>query len=323
MFYRLRNDFRLSVISLLSLCAFVGITPFALYRFWQGNMLAALVDSLILFSILSVLTYAWFSGDTKRSGFLMALVVSAGGLTIVNLLGLVGLFWLYPCFITGFFLTSSRMAVLINGITLLALFVLKLDSLSLEHLISFATTALVVSACAYIFALRNESQHRRLAHIATLDPLTGVKNRRAMEEELSRAVANFERHQLSCALVILDLDHFKAINDNHGHGVGDSVLNQCVQILGENIRKSDRLFRFGGEEFVLLLPGVDRQGMHSVVDNLYQVVRSELKCPSGPVTASYGATLLQAGDTADSWMERADTALYQAKQNGRDKVVLS
>ncbi|ALS98530.1 GGDEF domain-containing protein [Lacimicrobium alkaliphilum] len=323
MLYRLKNDFRLSIITLLGSCALLGITPFAIYRFAQGDIIAAIVDALILLSVCSVLAYAWISGDTRRSGLIMAIIACSGGLVVLSLQGTIGLFWLYPCFITSFFLTSSRLALLINTLTVFVLSLFQIGGIEYEHLISFITTAIVVSACAYVFSLRNESQRRRLEQLATLDPLTGVKNRRAMEEELLRAVATHERNDLSYGLAILDLDHFKRVNDEHGHAVGDQVLIECVDIISRHIRKSDRLFRFGGEEFVLLLPGVDDNGMRSVIRNLHKVLREELKSPSGAVTASYGLALLQSDENADQWMERADNALYQAKENGRDQIIVA
>lgn len=323
MLYRLKNDFRLSIITLLSCCALLGITPFALYRFVQGDVVAAIVDTLILLSICCVMAYGWISGDTRRSGLIMAIIACCSGLVVVSLQGIIGLFWLYPCFITSFFLTSSRLALLINTLSVFILSLFQIAGIAYEHLISFITTAIVVSACAYVFSLRNESQRRRLEQLATRDPLTGVKNRRAMEEELLRAVATHERTNLSYGLAILDLDHFKRINDEHGHATGDQVLIECVDIISRHIRQSDRLFRFGGEEFVLLLPGVDMAGMRSVINHLHQVLREELKSPSGTVTASYGLALLECGETADTWMERADNALYQAKENGRDQIIVA
>ena len=142
---------------------------------------------------------------------------------------------------------------------------------------SFASTAFVVSACAYVFAHRNHDQRERLEHLATIDPLTGIKNRRSMDQELDLAAANAERTGLPYALVLLDIDHFKKINDEHGHGVGDDVLTDLVALLKQNTRKSDQLFRYGGEEFVLLLPGVDGIGLKAVMNNLQQVLRKYMK----------------------------------------------
>lgn len=323
MLYRLRNNFRLSIITMLGVCAIIGITPFAIFRFAQGDAVAGTVDTVIMLGIATSMVYAWITGDTRRSGFCIAVVACAGGATIAFLLGTIGLFWLYPPFITSFFLTSPRLAVIINLVTLLILMVFNIGFQSYEYMLSFVTTAIVVSSCAYIFALRNETQRLRLEQLALLDPLTGIKNRRAMEQELNAAVAFHQRSGLSYAIAILDLDHFKQVNDNHGHAVGDEVLLDCAQIILKHTRKTDQLFRFGGEEFVVLLPGVGDYGMRSVMRNIHQVLRRDLKSPGGPVTASYGVALLQDDDTRDTWFERADEALYQAKGNGRDQVVVA
>ncbi|SFL97414.1 GGDEF domain-containing protein [Marinobacter zhejiangensis] len=322
MYYRLRNNFRLSIITLLGASAVLGITPFAVYRFWQGNLPAGFADTGILLSICMAVVYAWRTGDTDRAGFVLALVAVGGGATVATLLGEVGLFWLFPSLITSFFLTSALIAVLVNFGALGFLLAEGTAFSSQEQMWSFVTTAIVVSCCAYVFALRNDSQRERLEHLATLDPLTGVKNRRSMDQELAAAVLASQRNGVSYALVVLDLDHFKRINDEFGHSVGDTVLVEFVDLLVTHIRKSDQLFRFGGEEFVLLMPGVDERGLDVVMNNLQHSLRRSLKSPGGQaVTASLGIALLQDGESAASWMARADDALYRAKASGRDCII--
>ena len=321
MLQRLRSNFRLSIITLLGLCAMLGITPFAIYRFWQGQVVAGVADLVILAAICSVVAYAWITDDTRRSGLVMAVVACGGAVVVAMLLGEVGLFWMFPPIVTSFFLTSPRMAMLVNAVAMAILLNFYAQFQSLEMLLSFVVTALVVSTCAYLFAVQHESQRRRLANLATLDPLTGVRNRRSMEMELQAAVHTRKRNGIPFGLALLDLDYFKRINDDYGHAVGDEVLVNCVDVVVRNIRQADQLFRFGGEEFVLLLPGVDGPGMQKAVAHLQHVIRSELRSPGGPVTASFGLATLRDDDTADSWLERADQALYQAKEQGRDRVV--
>ncbi|WP_372986909.1 GGDEF domain-containing protein [Marinobacter sp.] len=323
MFQRLRSDFRLSIISLLGLCGFLGITPFAVLRFYQGNLTAGTLDVLILSGLCGSVAHAWWTGDTGRSGLVMAIIASFGAVLMAGLVGDPGLFWLYPCLVTSFFLTPPRVAIAINT-TAVLLMVTQVSAFSgIEQMGSFVSTALVVSACAFIFANRNEDQRRRLEHLATLDPLTGVKNRRAMDEELEIAQAHATRTGISCALILLDIDHFKKINDEYGHGVGDAVLVDLVKVLRKNTRKSDQLFRYGGEEFVLLLPGVDGNGLKTVIGNLQHLLRKHVKHPGGAITASFGVAELDWGERIDSWLARADHALYQAKETGRDRAVFA
>lgn len=321
MFYRLKTDFRLSIITLLGISAIVGISPFAVMRFVQGNMLAGVVDLSIMLSISAGMIYAWITGDTARTGLAMALVSSAGAVAVGAVVGEPGLFWLFPCLVTSFFLTESRYAIFINLAAVLALMIHGVAFSSTIQMLSFSATAVVVSCCAYVFAFRNENQRERLEHLATIDPLTGVKNRRSMDEELAMAAASAARTGISYALVLLDIDHFKKINDEHGHSVGDHVLTELVALIEQNIRKADQLFRFGGEEFVLLMSGVDETGLRAVMHNLQHILHRFLKHPGGQVTASFGVALLKTGESPDDWLARADDALYQAKASGRDQIV--
>lgn len=323
MFHRLKNDFRLSIITLLGVSAIIGITPFAIMRFVQGSVIAGFVDLGILAGIVGSLAFAWVTGDTKRSGMVLAFIICAGAVLVGAVMGEAGLFWLYPCLVTTFFLVTSRLAAALNIISVLALMSIESAFSSNVQMWTFAATAATVSACAYVFAYRNQDQRERLEHLATIDPLTGVKNRRSMDEELDRAAANAERSGLPYALVMLDLDHFKQINDVYGHGVGDGVLTDLVVLIEHNTRKSDQLFRYGGEEFVLLLPGVDGNSLQTVMNNLQQVLRKHLKYPGGPVTSSFGVALLRHGESVGSWLTRADEALYEAKESGRDRVVFA
>lgn len=321
MFYRLKTDFRLSIITLLGASAILGITPFAIFRFVQGNLQAALVDLAILAGIVVSVTHAWVTGRTERSGLFLAVMTSFSAVVVGAVVGEPGLFWIFPCLVTSFFLARPRLAILINIGAILALMAQVEIFRSMVQMWSFAAGAVVVSACAYVFAHRNESQRERLEHLATIDPLTGVRNRRSMDQELALAVANADRTGLPYSVALLDLDHFKKINDDYGHSVGDEVLVDMVALTQQNTRKTDHLFRYGGEEFVLLLPGTHGAGLKTALSNLQQVLRKHLKYPGGPVTASFGVAQLLVGESVDSWLARADAALYRAKASGRDCII--
>lgn len=322
MLQRLRTDFQLSIITMLGACAVFGVAPFAVYRFYSGAVTSGLVDCFIIASILLTVAYAWYTGDTRRSGPVMAIFACGGGVAVSTMQGDVGILWIYPTFIVSFFLTAPLVAVIINGIAALALVVHNVAFDSTEQMLAFIATSIIVSASSYIFALRNESQRLQLERLATFDPLTGIRNRRAMDMALRNAVTHASRTQVPYALVMLDLDHFKRINDTHGHSAGDAVLVRCADLLKRNIREADRLYRFGGEEFVVLLTGIGREGLETVLTNLRRQLAQKLTGPNGPVTASFGAALLREDETWEFWLARADAALYRAKDAGRDCVVV-
>lgn len=320
---RLRTDFQLSIITLLGAAALFGIIPFAVYRFLEANYLAGVADSLISVGILVSMVYAWVTGDTQRTGFFIAIFCCLAGAAVGIILENVGHLWSYPVLVATFFLTRPAIAITFNTLMVLTVMGYGQSLPSAESLWAFFTTATVVSSCAFIFAIRNQQQRQEMAVLARRDPLTGVRNRRSMDDALQLAVSTAGRTETPYALVMLDLDYFKAINDKHGHALGDEILVNLARMVERNTRQSDQLFRFGGEEFVLLMPGVDDEGMKAVVQGLRQKIRSTLRSPDGPVTASFGAALLNEGEYWENWLKRADDALYRAKEAGRDCVVIN
>ena len=319
---RLRADYQLSILTSFSGCAVFGIGPFAIYRFATGNFWAGLVDLGIVASIFLAVAHAWRSGDYRRSGIFLAVVNTAGCLASASILGAPGLFWMYPALLGNFLLLSRGPAVAVTAIALTILTVQGKAYDSSAQLAMFLVSASVSSLVAFVFASRTESQRRELEALATLDSLTGVPNRRAMAQELQIAVEDFRRNQHPFGLAMLDLDHFKRINDQHGHEAGDDVLVGFADLVRRSTRKVDRCFRFGGEEFVLLMPATDRAALSAIDASLRSRVAGELHCHGQPVTVSIGAAALRPDEDWQVWLARADAALYRAKNEGRNRTVV-
>ena len=173
--------------------------------------------------------------------------------------------------------------------------------------------------------LRTISQlHEQLREQALCDPLTGLYNRRYLNEFFDREIARMQREQLPLALALIDLDHFKRLNDECGHLVGDDVLKEVARHLLENLRSTDAVFRIGGEEFLLILPGVDpgeaTSRLHLICS---QLANRDLPTCGGDqrVTLSAGlACWPQQGQQLDELLQAADAALYEAKHAGRNRV---
>jgi len=155
------------------------------------------------------------------------------------------------------------------------------------------------------------------------DPLTGAYNRRHLAQQISGLARRDAQGDSMNALLAIDIDHFKAINDRHGHAAGDTVLVAFVQALNARKRQSDMLFRTGGEEFVLLLPRTSVRDAQQVAEDVRARIAATPLLPGHPITASIGVGVQQPHHSADDWLGAADQALYRAKHNGRNRVELS
>ena len=174
----------------------------------------------------------------------------------------------------------------------------------------------------FINSLRNAVNHHKVLQSAYTDTLTGLLNRNALNHLLPKEIKRSQRSDSSLAVLFLDLDHFKAINDRFGHRGGDQLLSQAAILLESSVRGSDSIYRYGGEEFIVLLPGTDLGGARRVGEKIlgnFSSMDFSLHGESLQVTASAGATLLQRDD-AQSLIDRADQAMYLAKQKGRNRV---
>jgi diguanylate cyclase len=147
------------------------------------------------------------------------------------------------------------------------------------------------------------------------DPLTGVNNRRGLDDALNAQFALMTRYNAMFSIVMLDIDHFKLVNDQQGHLRGDHVLQELARLFDESIRETDIIARYGGEEFVIIMPHTEAEGACTFADRLRAQVEERL-----PVTVSGGVTGAQEGDTQEALIARADAALYAAKTAGRNRV---
>jgi diguanylate cyclase (GGDEF)-like protein/PAS domain S-box-containing protein len=162
-----------------------------------------------------------------------------------------------------------------------------------------------------------------LQRVAVTDRLTGIRNRASFEEAVASEIARAVRYGTPVSLLLLDVDHFKAINDTHGHLIGDRVLIELTRRLGHHLREVDILARWGGEEFVILMPHCGaREAVHTA-EKLRDLVAEHAFPEVGVVTVSIGVAEYRPGERDDAWIKRADDALYAAKSGGRNRVFRS
>lgn len=186
------------------------------------------------------------------------------------------------------------------------------------------THAVETLLCALVYPLRNALLYRRALATALTDPVTGINNRAAMDQTLEREVELAHRHRIPLSLIMLDVDRFKQINDEHGHLTGDEILRQVARCIAECIRRSDVLFRYGGEEFAIVLANTELYGATLLAQRVRSAVeRMPVRHGEAevPVTVSVGVSQLEDGDEAVDLIAKADRALYRAKEQGRNRVV--
>lgn len=174
--------------------------------------------------------------------------------------------------------------------------------------------------------LRNALQYKDALECSMLDTLTGLKNRLALDMYADREIKLAQRHQKAMSVLIIDLDHFKDINDTHGHLGGDAALKHCADAMLQAVRETDQVFRYGGEEFVILLNEADLDNALKSAERIRKKIAA-LSIPFNDktisLTTSVGVSAVTPKDTFHSIFARADEALYLAKSSGRDQVVCS
>ncbi|APX92151.1 sensor domain-containing diguanylate cyclase [Halomonas sp. 1513] len=165
-----------------------------------------------------------------------------------------------------------------------------------------------------------EAMNQRLTYLATHDELTGLLNRRAGLDRLSEEMHRSNRYGLDLCIALFDLDHFKQVNDQHGHAVGDDVLQQLSTLVSHQLRESDLVIRLGGEEFLAIMPNVDLGGAEQAMQRVRRALAaSPLTQRQLSITLSAGVVGYH-GQTATQLLEQADKALYRAKHAGRDRI---
>ncbi len=317
----LQQDYTLAVITLGGVVAALWLAPFAVWRALQGNWIAMANDAILTVVLGGAAIYAWRTRQTRVPGWIMAVCVVGGIWAIGVSAQFAALFWVYPGVLMLFFLVPPLAAITLGVTAVAGAAALSWQELGgTEGLPFFVITNVLTGVLGFMVS---QQAHRRIGRwqaLSLLDPLTGVGNRRLMEVECAQA---FGGARSAGALAVLDLDHFKSINDHHGHDVGDAVLRDVAAVMSAVLRKTDRLYRLGGEEFVLWLAPGEAEAAAAVLERLRQMVRQRVRAGDTPVTFSAGLATHQPGESWQACLARADAALYRAKRAGRDRVCLA
>jgi diguanylate cyclase (GGDEF)-like protein len=311
-------------------CLITGIIllPFTIYRFWAGELGHAVANMVIMAGLLTGALGIWRTGDTRYTGLALSILTTLGVLALMlSAIDDSGIsyisYWLFPITAGYFVLLPRRHAMAMFALLILALMAstLLLNPAQWLQQASLIGAISLVGLFAIGFSLI-ESQRSALEGLVMRDPLTEIGNRLALNEALLQAEERMARRGQPTALIIIDVDHFKSVNDRYGHRTGDQILIRLGEILKDRTRRTDLCFRMGGEEFVVLIPEGRLNDALILAQSLQNLVRRDLNVHNERITASFGCAEIRPGESGLDWLARGDAAMYRAKECGRDCIEL-
>lgn len=303
--------------------ALFAITPFGLWMLWQGWHQHAAVTLLASLAILFSTWLIWRRRAPLFARILSCALPSVAVLYFVQAVPQYAIMWSYPMVVFFYLYLEWRLSVLFNLLFILGLALVGWAVLEWPVYSRFLVTHLVIGTMTLIFARTLARQQQELQQAAHTDSLTGLANRRAVQQSLEGWQRQRSRYGVPATLLLIDLDHFKSVNDQTGHQAGDKLLMQVADVLRRRARDTDIAGRWGGEEFVMILPHTHAEEARIVAEAIRAGIATLTETQQPAVTASIGIAELQAHESPDSWIGRADIALYQAKASGRNQVIVS
>ncbi len=307
------------IILVLSGAISLGVLPFVLIRFLQNDWVMVALNASAFISLTAIFMYVCLTGRTTVARWVMALSAVVVMSFTVFLKGYQNILWIFPALTTLFFVLPPYSALIIATAFLGVIFFIIWPELnSVLAMQFFIATGFTMVFC-FAFAYRMRKHQDELTVMATQDALTGVGNRRALEEKLMELIESIKRYpNQSASILLIDLDEFKSINDRFGHSFGDQVLTKFTQTIDDRIRVTDKLYRYGGEEFVIVADNTSQDEAVTLAESLRKAIEEikfEGRCS---LTASFGVAEYVENENQYHWLERADIALYKAKESGRN-----
>lgn len=314
-------DFRLDSNRYAGAAALVLVAPFSVINIVQGRYLLGVMSLAI---IVLFVAHSWTFTRRRSVPWIGFLALGPAAIICLALAvwerGIIGVLWCYPAVLACYLILPEKQAWVVSGLlaAVISGVVWQIMDPRLAWRVGF--TLLTVSVFSAISLHLISRQQERLQQFAVTDPLTGLFNRLLLEASLEQAISYSKRNGSAMTLLAIDLDNFKRINDDLGHTAGDRVLRQLAELLQSRVRRSDRLFRWGGEEFLALLYGTDREAGFTVADELRQAIAAAAFLPNRQITASMGLATLREDENWNDWLKRCDEKLYEAKGSGRNRV---
>ncbi|MDO6446663.1 GGDEF domain-containing protein [Colwellia sp. 1_MG-2023] len=309
-----RSTLQQRILCVMPCLSAAGILPLTIYRFIQAEWDMALLD-LAIFILMCIIGYfAYHRKHVSTIRLLFCVLAVIGSLSTLYLKGESQLFWCYPTIAMLFYFLTVRVAAISSLLTLIGVAILAAPLLSNLLLANVLITLMITASCSLAFSYETSKQNEQLETLTKTDPLTKTLNRRAFTEVAERQISNFQRNPIATSMILLDIDHFKTINDQYGHNQGDDVLIKVCQLIQQELRNNDYLFRIGGEEFIILPYAINQDHAIQLAIKLKELIAEHNFIENHRVTISCGiAEYTNKEETLKEWYAEADSALYRAK----------
>lgn len=294
---------------------------FSVLQSLRGDHLTGLISFIggiyfisVVYLLIKRHHYLW-----QGRGFVLFIPITM--LNILNLHPEYGIYWIYVGIISFFLLLEFKDACISVVVFNTAAFYLISLHYPLPVQLRIYATLCLVSLFSFLLTLLINRLLQTLDTLVTQDPLTNALNRHTFHSSIKETLYSFSRNKIPASLFIFDLDHFKNINDSYGHQAGDRVLITLAKTLQNRLRDSDKLFRYGGEEFAVLFIHTTKEDASKLAEELRILIAQQEYNIDCPVTISGGVSEVCNTDNVTTWIERCDKALYEAKSTGRNKVI--
>lgn len=300
------------------------VLPFAIYHLaFQNGVIGIGIGGMI--TTLSLYLAAWSCHrKTYKTVYTFIWLTPFTTLFVAyltNKLGISGTYWCYSTVLLYYFMMTERQAWISTLVFVLINLPLAWQILETHEAIRFSVTFLLVCVYSAIFLRVISKQYSELHKLAITDKLTGLYNRTLLQDSLTQAIHQTDRTNTAFTLISMDIDSFKEINDELGHNVDDHVLMQLGAFLKDSFRDSDKVFRTGGEEFLILVYNTDEADSIDIAEKLRRDIENFSFIPDRKVTVSMGVAGLGSAKDWKQWMKACDKNLYEAKNSGRNRVV--
>ncbi len=315
------------IIMAASIVAAATILPFAFYRFFQGQNTIALLEIIAVCIIATIGLIVWKTRDIEYTSIALSIIMLTGIVTLTYLVGSSIFLWIYPIIITVYFLNTTIKSALMVVPALIALFPLVYMEKTTIEFASAVVTVSITLLFSHVVSEKIRRQQHRLQNLINYDGLTGALNRRSLNDRLELLQSLYFRHKSRgsniSSVIIFDIDNFKSINDTRGHLEGDKILIKLTKHIKTMIRKTDEFYRYGGEEFVVIVNGSNLFKAGELAEKIRAEIQEIELTKDLKVTASFGVAEVQSLEESNNWLARADKALYRAKRAGKNRVYLA